>query len=66
VFSHHSIHNYTWTSDGKIHNQIDHVLIDKRQRSNIVSVQSFGVAECDIDHYLVVAKVGDLVSKRAA
>jgi hypothetical protein len=28
---HHNIHKYTWTSpDGVIHNQMDHVLRDKR------------------------------------
>jgi hypothetical protein len=29
IFPHHNIHKYTWTSDGKTHNQIQHVLIDK-------------------------------------
>jgi hypothetical protein len=29
MFPHHNIHKYTWTSsDGKAHDQIDHVLID--------------------------------------
>jgi hypothetical protein len=31
MFAHRSIRKYTWTSpDGKIHNQIYHVLVDRR------------------------------------
>ena len=31
MFPHRNIHKYIWTSsDGKTHNQIDHVLIDRR------------------------------------
>jgi hypothetical protein len=30
IFPHHSIYKYTWTSpDGKIHNQIDYILVDR-------------------------------------
>jgi hypothetical protein len=32
MFPHQNIHKYTWTSsDGKTHNHIDHVLIDRRR-----------------------------------
>jgi hypothetical protein len=50
-------HKYTWTSpDGKTHNQIDHILVDGRRHSNVLDVRSFRAADCDTDHYLVVAK----------
>jgi hypothetical protein len=58
MFPHHNIHEFTWTSpDGKSHNQIDHLLIDRRQHSSILDVRMFRTADCDTDHYLVVAKV---------
>ena len=38
-FPHRNIHKYTWTSpDGITHNQIDHVLVDKRRQSSIIDV----------------------------
>jgi hypothetical protein len=43
--------------DGKTYNQIDQILIDKRWHSSIPDVRSFRAADCDTDHYLVVAKV---------
>ena len=36
---------------------MDHILLDRRRRSNILDVRSCGTANCDSDHYLVVAKV---------
>jgi hypothetical protein len=42
--------------DGKTHNQIDHILVDRRRCSNVL-VQSLKAADCDSDHFLVVAKV---------
>jgi hypothetical protein len=63
------IHKYTWTSpEGNTYNQIDHVLIDKRRHSSALDIRSFRGADCDTDHYLVVAKVKErlAVSKQAA
>jgi hypothetical protein len=47
---------------------VDHVLIDRRWQTNILDVRSFWGADCDTDHYLVVAKVRErlAVSKQAA
>jgi hypothetical protein len=68
TFPHRDIHKHSCTSpDGVTHNQIDRVLIDKRRHSNILDVRSFRGADCDTDHYLVVAKLRERisVSKRA-
>jgi hypothetical protein len=69
MFPHRKIHKYTWTSpEGNTHNQTNHVLIDRRRHSSILDIRSFRGADCDTDHYLVVAKDRErlAVSKRAA
>ena len=63
------IHKYTWTSpDGKPHNQIDCILIDRRWHSSVFDVRSFRGADCDTNRYLVVADARErlAVSKQAA
>jgi len=69
MFPHQNIHKYTSTSpDGKTHNQIDHILIGRRWHSSVLDVPSFRAADCDKDHYLVIAKVRErlAVGKQAA
>jgi hypothetical protein len=51
MFPHRKIHKYAWTSpDGKTHNHINHVLVDRRRQSGILDVRSFRGADCDTDH----------------
>jgi hypothetical protein len=36
MFPYHRTHKYTWTSpEGKTHNQIGHILVDRRRNSNV-------------------------------
>ena len=69
MFQHRNIHKYSGISpDGKTHNQIDHILVDRRGHSSILHEGSFREADCDTDHCLLVAKVRErfVVSKEAA
>jgi len=68
MIQHQNIHKYTWNSpERKTHNQIDHILLDRRWHLSILDVRSFWGADCDTDHYLVFVEVkGRLaVSKQA-
>jgi hypothetical protein len=57
MFPHRNIHKVIWTSpDRRTHNQIDHILIDRSRHSSILDIQLFRAADCDTDHYLIVAK----------
>jgi hypothetical protein len=58
MFPHRSIYKYTWTSlDGQTHNQIVHVLMDRRRHSSVLNVRSFRGFDCDTSNYFVVAKI---------
>jgi hypothetical protein len=58
LFPQKHFHKYTWTSpEGKAHNQIDHILIDRRLHSSILDVRSFREADSDTNHYLVVVNL---------
>jgi hypothetical protein len=58
MFPHRNIHKFTWTSPAeKTHNQIDHILIDRRWHSSVLNDQLFRGADCYTDNYLVVARV---------
>jgi hypothetical protein len=55
--SHRNIHKYALTSPhGKSHNQIDHILIDRRWLSNVLDLLSFRGNDYNSDHSLVVTK----------
>ncbi|XP_072395035.1 uncharacterized protein [Diabrotica undecimpunctata] len=57
-FQRKNIHKVTWVSnDGITRKQIDHVLIDGRHSSNIISAHSLRRIESDSDHFLVRTKM---------
>ena len=64
MFPHRNIHKYNWTSHGQIRKQIDHRLIDRRWHSSIIHLRNFRGADCDTDHYQVIAKVRETLAVR--
>jgi hypothetical protein len=65
MFPNRDVLKYTWTSPkGKTHNQIDHVLIDRRWHSSTLDLRSCRGANCDADHYLVVVKFRERLAVR--
>jgi hypothetical protein len=65
MFPHHTVLKYTCTApDRKTHNQIGHILVDTHwhRHSSVLDVQSLKAADCDTDHYLVVANVMERLS----
>jgi hypothetical protein len=45
------------SSDGKTHDQNDHILIDRQKHLSVLDVLSSRAGNCDTEHYLVVANV---------
>jgi len=69
MFPRQNIYKYTWTSpDGKTHNQIDHILRDRKWHASVLNVRSNRRADCGTGHYVVVAKFRErmAVDKQAA
>lgn len=63
MFQHKRIHKMTWKSpNGNTYNQIDHILIDSRHKSDILDVRSYRGANIDSDHFLVLAEVRARIS----
>jgi endonuclease/exonuclease/phosphatase family metal-dependent hydrolase len=58
LFEHKKIRKGTWkTPNGNSINQIDHILVDARHRSNLLDVRAFRGANVDSDHYLIGSKI---------
>jgi len=58
IFPHKNIHKQTWISPcGRIRNQIDHVLADKRIRSNDIDVRRMKGSSAISNHFLVRIKI---------
>lgn len=63
-FSRKGIYKCTQMSDRRTHNQIDHVLTDKRGASSIMNIHRYRGANCHSNHYLVGIKYRCRISSR--
>ena len=64
LFQYKDIHNATWVSaNGRVKNQIDHLLISRQLRSAVLDARAHRVADINSDHYLVRTK--DLDQEKA-
>ena len=58
VFKHKEIHTLTWTSpNGKVKNQIDHIMINRKWRTSLHDVKVRRGPDVNSDHYLVIGKI---------
>ncbi|XP_052097284.1 craniofacial development protein 2-like [Mytilus californianus] len=58
IFEHKNIHKATWVSpNGKVKNQIDHILINKKWRSSLLDVKVKRGSDVYSDHHLVIGKI---------
>jgi hypothetical protein len=56
MFPHRNFHKFTSISpDGKTHIQIDYMSIDRRRHSSELNIRSFGAADYETDHSLILA-----------
>lgn len=63
MFPHKNIQKGTWrSSGGKTVYQIVHILINSRNRSNLLDIRSYMEDNVNSDHYLVVACLEDIIS----
>ena len=58
LFPHKDIHKATWTSaNGRVCNQIDHLLISGQWRSSVLDTRVQRGADVNSDHYLVKTRI---------